>query len=78
MPKYYLHHRYGSMRVTDPEGENFPDVAAARRDAIIGARELMGNRLSKGELPNFGGCVEICDEQGRKIDQVTYRDALMM
>jgi len=75
MPKFFFHHRIGDERMYDHEGDELLDVREARREAIHDARHLMGDQLLQGNMPKLG-VVEICDENGRKVDQISYIDAL--
>jgi len=66
---FYFHLRSGDELLTDDEGEDLPDLSAARREAERAARELLAEaiRAGKDEVPE--GFV-ITDERGREIDVV--------
>jgi len=66
---FYFHLRAGDELLTDDEGEDLPDISAARREAELAARELLAEaiRAGKEEIPE--GFV-ITDEAGRALDTV--------
>jgi len=75
MPRYYFHIREGSTFDRDEEGQELPDVEAARQEAISAAREILGERLLHGgSLINRS--VEISDETGHVVDEINSRDVL--
>lgn len=50
MPRFYLHIRSGPDFIEDEEGMELPDLAAARKEAIRGARGLMSAEVLDGSL----------------------------
>jgi hypothetical protein len=74
MPHYYLHQR-NEVYVNDEEGEDFPDVAAARHKAVIGARSILSEELMRGLL-DLRGAIEIADEGGTIIAIVPFQEAV--
>lgn len=75
MPKFYLHLEQSSGRVEDREGADYSDLAEARVDAIESAREIMSERVSKGEQADHSRFV-IMDEAGRTLDVVPFDTAI--
>jgi len=75
LARYFFHQVYGDTRVTDSDGECFPDLEAAILDAITSARHIMGNILMNGRPPVFGA-IHICDHSGKVLEEVRFRDAL--
>jgi hypothetical protein len=75
MPRYFLHVREGSDRNRDREGQDFPNVEAARREAISSVREILGETLLHGGALNHRS-IEIADETGRVVDVINSRDVL--
>ena len=75
MPRYFFHVREGSTLNRDDEGQELPDVEAARREAIATGREILGEKLLHGGSLN-GRSIEIADETGRVVDVVNARDVL--
>ena len=74
MPRYRFH-LYNSLETIDHEGREFPDLQAARAEAIGNARELMASDLkARGEI-NLNHWIELEDEQGELV-VVPFRDAV--
>jgi hypothetical protein len=40
MPRFFLHIDDGTQRIEDEEGSELPDLAAAREEALVAARQL--------------------------------------
>ena len=72
VPRYYLHI---DGLGTDPEGTELPDLEAARREAILSAREMLAEWiiLAADEIPLK---IRIADEQGNVLATVHMRDVL--
>ena len=64
MPRFYMNIREGDTLIEDPEGQDFPSLAQAHREAIMSARELMSSRVAAGKNPNHSK-FEITDEAGK-------------
>ena len=62
MPRYFLHIRYG-LEWPDDEGSVLPDLAAARRGAIEGIRQIAAKDGSVATEPDH--CVLIANERPR-------------
>jgi hypothetical protein len=59
----------------DTEGQDLPDLEAARREAINSNREMLGeNLLHGGGLNNRR--IEICDDSGEVLATVDASDTL--
>ena len=63
MPRYFLHI---DDLGTDPDGTELPDVDAARREALLSAREILA--AAKRFL--------ITDEEGELLDIVDTKEVL--
>jgi hypothetical protein len=72
VPRYYLHI---DGLGTDPEGTELPDLEAARREAILSAREMLAEWiiLAVEDIPLR---ILIADEQGNVLATVHMRDVL--
>jgi len=66
---FYFHLREGGELLTDDEGQDLPDLSAARREAERGARELLAEAIKAGKERVPEGFV-IADETGRALDIV--------
>jgi hypothetical protein len=75
MPRFFFHVREGTELSRDAEGQELPDVAAARREAISSNREMLGERLLHGGSLNQRQ-IEIADEAGQVVDIVSAQDVL--
>ncbi len=75
MPRYFLHVREAGDLVEDPDGTEFPDEAAVRKEAVEAAREIMAEHIRKG-LDVSGWCFEITDANGRSIMTVPFSEAV--
>ena len=73
MPRYYLHIRDGDQAIPDEEGYDLPDLAAARVEAIEGARTILSEKLKVGE-PLDGQRIDIVDEAGCLLTTVWFKD----
>jgi hypothetical protein len=75
MPKYYVHQIHKGECIPDLEGADFPDVAALREEVIIAARQIMANRLMKGEVLDHSR-FEVSDEMGKLVLTLPFGDAI--
>ena len=77
MPRFFMHIRNGRGRATDFEGTEFADLAEARREAMLDAREITADRVRSGDLIE-NDCLEIADEGGNILAMVPFRDAIRL
>jgi hypothetical protein len=75
MPRYFFHVREGSTLSRDTEGQELPNVEAARQEAVSASREILGDKLLHGGSLN-SRTIEIADETGHVVDVVTSSDVL--
>lgn len=73
MPRYYFNIRAADEFVKDPDGELCADLSAARVEAIVAIREILGWLVRDGKEVN-GRTLEICDENGDVVDAIKFRD----
>jgi hypothetical protein len=76
MPRFYFHVRDGGDISRDCEGQELPDVEAARREAINTNREMLGEWLLHGGSLNHRQ-IEIADETGHVVDIILSSDVLL-
>jgi len=69
MGRFYFHLRAGDELMPDEEGIDLPDLSAARREAILAARELLAEAIKSGK-PEVPEVFVIADEAGRELDTV--------
>jgi hypothetical protein len=76
MPHYYFHVKEGAGLLSDPEGSHLPDLAAARREAIEGARQLISAAVLTGEPLGLGREMQVEDEDGTTLLTLRFRDVI--
>lgn len=75
MPRFFFHVRDGAGLSRDEEGQDLPDVEAARREAVCSNREMLGERILHGGALNHRQ-IEIADETGQVVCVVSSADVL--
>lgn len=76
MPRYYFHVREGAELARDTEGQELPNVEAARQEALNANREIIGERLLHGGSLNHRQ-IEIADETGHIVDVIPAKDVVV-
>jgi len=74
MARYYLNIRNGGYS-EDPEGQELPDLDAARAEAIDGVRSLLSEDARQGQL-DLAAAIEITDGDGRLLLIVPFSEAV--
>ena len=77
MSRYYFNIRQGADLAQDPEGMELASLELAREEAVGAVRELLSEKLIRGEVVD-GQTMEICDEQGRVLQTIAFKDELRM
>jgi len=67
--RFYFHLHADDELLIDDEGQDWPDLSAARREAELAARELLAEAIRAGKERVPEGFV-IADEAGRALDIV--------
>lgn len=75
MPRFFFHVRDGDGLTEDPDGSEWPDLAAALTEALEAARDLLAEQVKAGTSPGEQH-FEISDDAGRMLATVPFRDAL--
>jgi hypothetical protein len=75
MPRFFFNIREGADFSRDLEGEELPDVEAARREAINSSREMLGERMLHGGSLNHRQ-IEIADATGHVVDVITTDEVM--
>ncbi len=76
MPQFFFHVRHADGEVSqDLEGQDLPDLEAARTEAINAHREMLGERLLHGGSLNHRR-MEIADESGNLVAVIEPKDVL--
>ncbi len=74
MPRYFFH-VYDDIIAEDEEGTELPNLAAARLNALRGARDLIAEQVSRGYIVR-SHWIDVVDEQGEKVLTITFGDAV--
>ena len=69
MGRFYFHLKEGDELIPDEDGTDLPDVAAATREAVLTARELLANAI-KGGKERVPEALVIADEAGQTLEVV--------
>lgn len=75
MANFFLHLHQCGIVYPDEEGRSFANLEAARRTALVNARELMADEMKSGRLC-LGCRIDIADEHGRVLDVVPFKNAV--
>jgi hypothetical protein len=75
MPLFYLHAHNSTGFVEDEEGQDLPDLAAARAAAVDGIRSILAGEVRAGSLDTRGR-IDIADDTGRVLATVRFREAV--
>ncbi|MCK8779103.1 hypothetical protein M0654_03795 [Rhizobium sp. NTR19] len=77
MPRYYFHIRSGGALQADIDGIDLPTHTAALEEAILGAREMVADRVRNGE--EIGNeQFEVVDEDGKTIHVLPFRSVIRL
>lgn len=77
MPRYFFHVTGADGSVShDREGQEFPDLNAARAEAVNCNREMLGEKLLHGGM-NGPRHIAIADESDQVLAIVTAADVLI-
>ena len=74
MPRFYFH-VYDDVIAQDEEGMELPNLAAARLNAIRGARDLIAEQVRHGHFV-LSHWIDVVDENGEKVLTLPFRDAV--
>ena len=74
MPRYFFH-LYDDLIAHDDEGVELPNIAAARLNALIGARDIIAQQVKRGYFM-LSHWIEVVDERGEPVMTVTFREAV--
>ena len=74
MPMFHFNSRTGDVVLPDLEGEDLPDLAAARRVAVSSAREALAEAVKFGDTPP--DIIQVTDSKGTEVAIVPLMDVL--
>ena len=73
MPRYYFHLR-DDLSVDDEEGQELPNLQAAREVALQNARSIACEAVHKGHL-NLDHRIDVADATGEIVLTLPFREA---
>lgn len=73
MARFFFHIK-NDIEVTDPEGQELDNLAAARQQAVHYARDLAAEAVRQGEV-DLKHRIVVADEDGDDILTVTFAEA---
>lgn len=73
MPRFFFHIHDAGKRLEDHDGAELPDLAAAQQEARSMARCLLGDLKDIGDSVD-GQIIEICDEKGVSLAEVSLKE----
>jgi hypothetical protein len=76
VPRFFFH-LYDDGIVLDQEGQELPDIEAAREKALGQARDMICAEVQLGHL-SLRHRIEIEDERSRVLLTVQFRDAVII
>ena len=74
MPRYYFHLLNGSPCI-DEEGLELPDLGAAQRAGVEGARSILSDEVIHGKLP-LREMIKITNASNEAVATVQFRDVV--
>jgi hypothetical protein len=77
MPRFYFHIRDHHGLRKDLEGAEFASLDQARDEAVRSARELLGQRVARGDVVD-GDAFELTTDDGTVVDTVKFIDLLRL
>jgi hypothetical protein len=77
MPRYYFHVCNGNGFTEDEEGQDLPDLDAARSVAIKAARDIMASDVMRGML-DLSSFIEIEDADKKLVHTLGFEQAVDM
>lgn len=75
MQRYFFNVYNGTGLTEDLEGLELPGLEAARTQALIGIRSIVGEEVGSG-LVDLNGRLDICDGGGSVLLSVPFSDAV--
>lgn len=75
MPRYYFSVHDADGEARDVEGVEFPNLDAAKIEAIKGGRSIMSDSVRRGEL-DLAAYIEILSQDQEVLCRVSFADLL--
>lgn len=77
MRRYFFNVHNGNGLTEDHEGLALPNLEAAREQALLGIRSLVGEELETGTI-DLSGRLDICDNSGSVLLSVRFDEAVKL
>jgi hypothetical protein len=74
MPRYFFN-LYNDVTSMDDEGEEFPDLVAARAHGVSAARVMAAESVRNGKI-NMRHHIDVVDKSGNILERVRFGDAV--
>lgn len=74
MPRYFFN-VYDNVVAPDDEGQELPNMQAARLYALAGARDIIAAQVKHGYMVR-SHWIDVADDQGQVVMSVTFGDAV--
>ena len=74
VPRYFFD-IHNDIETRDEDGIELPDLAAARDQALEGARSMICESIQRHGAVNLGHRIDIRDEAGAVVLSTTFREA---
>ena len=71
----YFFDLYNDVNTSDDEGRDFPDLAAAKDNALAEAKEMMTQSVHDGAL-DLNHHIDVRDEGGKVVYVLRFADAV--
>lgn len=78
LARYFFNIRSGEVLNKDPEGEEHETLASAENEAILSAREIMGEAVKSGRSPAKGRVFELTDVAGQILSSIAFDGVLQL
>jgi len=75
MPRYFFNIVGDNQTIVDSQGVELADVAEVHQEAVTSARELISERVLRGQGPN-GRRFVVTDEAGTVVAEIHFKDTL--
>lgn len=72
----YFFNVYNDADVIDDEGLELPDLAAAKEEAIRGARGMMADHVLAGRPISLSHRIEVVDAQGKVLASMPFGELI--
>jgi hypothetical protein len=76
MPRFCFHIVHGDRKIVDSIGSEFDDLAAAKKHALVRARNCIVEQMLQDNPHPNGRHFEITDDKGKPLETVRFGDLL--